>query len=129
MSPYASHVIGTGMVSKKNGAVKTFIDAFHHAQGTGPGSNDLHIFGQFFEQQVLSVSMRISYQDLGRSGFPSGLNGRINLCGHKFAKALVLKPGWAQLFPRHSTNHTFHIGRNKNFLSFPPHHRNHQCHR
>src|SRR5215471_1571358 len=115
MSPNPGHVSCACVIADKNCAVEGLINSLHHHQWSRPGTNDRDVLWKLFDQEVLTIAMRITNDDLSCACLESGVNSRFYLFGHELAKAIVLEALRAELIASNNSHHSFHVGRNIDF--------------
>jgi hypothetical protein len=79
------------VVAEEDRAREGLVDALHHHQRAGEGSDERDVLRQLFDQQVLPVAVRVADDDFGGPGFERGLDGGVDFLRHELAEALVLE--------------------------------------
>src|SRR5439155_24478419 len=86
----AGHPIAA-VIPDEHGRAERIVDPLHHLERTRKSTHDPHILGQLVNEHALPVSVRVADDDVHRSTGADSGNGGIDLGGHPFARALVLK--------------------------------------
>ena len=100
---------GGRVIANEQYRVEARVQTRHHAPVARPRTHDLDVRGEQFDQQVLSVAMRIAHHDFRGAGVFRGLHCGEGFVGHEAPEPVVLETRRHQLVGGDCAGDTFHV--------------------